>query len=104
MSAEQAPADGFPAWYRVYGEGVNIRTAPEASATSVGQLQHDLRILVTAFAVEGGECGALCATQPNDLGWPVVGKLGTRSRAWSGSDLGRRGLGCDWWMARCGAR
>ena len=43
MDEERTAEDGFPAWYRCCGNGVNIRTAPDAGATSVGQLQYDGR-------------------------------------------------------------
>ena len=45
MDEERTAEDGFPAWYRCCGNGVNIRTAPDAGATSVGQLQYDDRVL-----------------------------------------------------------
>ncbi|RKT88653.1 SH3 domain-containing protein [Saccharopolyspora antimicrobica] len=64
-------ADGFPAWYRAYGDGVNIRTRPDPGATSVGQLQTDDRVLVTSLPVTGGAYGAQCGSQPGDQWYPV---------------------------------
>ena len=71
MDEERTAEDGFPAWYRCCGNGVNIRTAPDAGATSVGQLQYDDRVLVTGLSVSGGAYGAHCDSRPSDQWYPV---------------------------------
>jgi SH3 domain-containing protein len=69
-------ASAYPAWFRCYGSGVNIRTSPDVNATSVGQLQYDDRILVTAEPVEGGEYAPACGNHVRWKLWYPVDHFG----------------------------